>query len=130
MDPRPTPRAPELDHESPQEELDREQRPGNDDPEAELRGRVCGALAEAGSLRNDELVKALGYEGDPEEWKRRLWRLHNEGFVKVRWVGHANPDPVEVRLTPRGRSALEGSAAGARAFESLESATTGGSRSA
>jgi hypothetical protein len=104
----PTPTAPsrELEEESPQERLDREQRPGHGDAESAARADLCRALQEAGALRNEELVKAAGYAGDPEEWKRRLWRLHNEGYVKVRWVGLANPDPVEVRLTDRGRELL------------------------
>ncbi len=113
MDPRPTAPTPELEHESPQERLERERHPRRDDPEAAARLQICRALSETGTLRNEELTKAIGFEGDPAEWKRRLWRLHNEGFLKIRWVGMADPDPVEVRLTERGREILEADAGAA-----------------
>lgn len=106
MDPRPTAPTPELEQESPQERLAREQRPERDDPEAHARDEVVRVLSRSGALRNDELAKAVAFAGDPEEWKRRLWSLHNEGYIKVRWVGLADPDPVEVRLTERGRELL------------------------
>lgn len=102
MDPRPTTPTGELEQESPQERLDRERGPEADNPEVRASTRICEALRQAGALRHEALVKAVAYEGDPEEWKRRLWRLHNEGYVKVRWVGLADPDPVEVRLGQRG----------------------------
>ena len=111
MDPRPTAPTPELERESPQEELARERSPEPPAAVDAVLEEVCRALADAGALRNDELLEAIGFEGPPEEWKARLWRLHNEGYVKVRWVGLADPDPVEVRITRRGRAWLEASRA-------------------
>jgi hypothetical protein len=107
VDPTPTAPTPELEQESLQGELDREQRPEPGDPDAAARTEVCRALPETGALRAGDLAKAVAFEGDAAEWKRRLWRLHNEGYVKVRWVGLADPDPVEARLTERGREWLE-----------------------
>ncbi len=66
--------------------------------------RVVRALATVGSMKDGQLTEAVGFTGDREEWKRLLWRLHNEGYIKVRWVGHADPDPAEARITPRGRA--------------------------
>jgi hypothetical protein len=102
MDPKATAPTQELEQESPQEALDREQRPEKDEPGLRSGLQICRALRDSGALRNEELLELIGYEGDPEDWKRTLWRLHNEGFVKVRWVGLADPDPVEVRLADRG----------------------------
>jgi hypothetical protein len=120
MEPRTTSPTPELEQESPQEQLQREQLPDRDDLEGRGRAEICAALRESGALRNDALVKAIGFEGDPEEWKRRLWRLHNEGYVKVRWVGLADPDPVEVRLGDRGWELLLSSAAASPPDEPVE----------
>ena len=105
MDPTATAPTREPDQPSPQEQLRREVEAGDArQPGLDL----FRALAEPGSLREDELRKAIGFQGNREEWKRLLWRLHNEGYVKVRWVGLADPDPVEVRITARGRAAIEG----------------------
>jgi hypothetical protein len=95
----------EPDQPSPQEELK-----GRQHEEGDTRSdrRLLRALAGAGSLRDEELRKAIDFEGDRAEWKRRLWRLHNEGYVKVRWVGLADPDPVEARITGRGLAAAAG----------------------
>jgi hypothetical protein len=65
---------------------------------------VVRALATVGSMKDGQLTEAVGFTGDREEWKRLLWRLHNEGYIKVRWVGLADPDPAEARITPRGRA--------------------------
>ncbi|MBA2564960.1 MAG: hypothetical protein H0V09_06005 [Gemmatimonadetes bacterium] len=106
MDPRPTTPTPDLEQESPQERLDREQRPDKDDSDAAYPARLLEALAEGDVLRSEELTKRLEFSGGPAEWKSRLWRLHNEGYLKVRWVGMSDPDPVEVRLAERGRAWL------------------------
>lgn len=70
----------------------------------EIALRVVRALATVGSMKDGQLTEAVGFTGDREEWKRLLWRLHNEGYIKVRWVGLADPDPAEARITPRGRA--------------------------
>jgi hypothetical protein len=106
MEPRPTAPTTELEQESNQERLDREQRPAQPQAGEDLAARICRALAQPGAVRNEELEKAAAYAGDRAEWKRRLWRLHNEGLIKVRWVGLADPDPVEARLTAAGRDWL------------------------
>ncbi|MFN2431655.1 MAG: hypothetical protein ABR599_02335 [Gemmatimonadota bacterium] len=106
VDPRPTTPTPELEQESPQEELDREQREESDDPELSARTALLRGLSEPGWLRYDELGERLDIGESDEEWRRRLWRLHNEELVKVRWVGMTDPDPVEVRITDRGREWL------------------------
>ena len=101
MDPTATAPTTESDQPSPQEQLKRVQ----DQGDARSDRTLLRALADAGSLRGDELRKAIDFKGDHEEWKRLLWRHHNEGYVKVRWVGFADPDPVEARLTARGLAA-------------------------
>jgi hypothetical protein len=72
--------------------------------------RVVRALATVGSLKDGQLTEAVGFTGHREEWKRLLWRLHNEGYIRVRWVGLADPDPAEARITPRGRAWIARSA--------------------
>lgn len=118
MDPRPTAPTRQLDEESPQEQLRREAYPSAGDPLEGTPGRILEALVETGTARNEDLTRATAFEEGPEAWKQVLWRLHNEGYVKVRWVGLADPDPVEVRLTDRGRAWLaERAAASARERE-------------
>jgi hypothetical protein len=124
-DPRPTTPTTELEQESPQERLEREKRPGAEELEETGVREILEGLGGAGALRNEELARQIGYAGDAEEWKRRLWRLHNEGHVKVRWVGLVDPDPVEVRLTDRGREWLANQAGSAvPAGERLSAAGT------
>ncbi len=118
MDPTSTAATHKPDQPTPQEQLKLHHPDAGD---ARQRGLdVFRALVGPGSLRDDELRKAIGFQGDREEWKRLLWRFHNEGYVKVRWVGLADPDPVEARITERGRGSLgslgeEAPKAGARA---------------
>jgi hypothetical protein len=83
------------------------------DPKAttEMGADLCRRLPASGSMPAEALAKAVAFPGDEDEWKRLLWRLHNEGYVKVRWVGLADPDPVEVRITERGRAWIAGSSA-------------------
>ena len=95
--------TPELEQETPHEQLKRREE-AQGTPAAARGADICRALLAAGTLRNEELAKAVGFGGSSEEWKQLLWRLHNEGYVKVRWVGLADPDPVEARLTERGRA--------------------------
>ena len=104
MDPTATTPATEPDLPSPQEELARRQ---DDEKGAPAEGRgLLRFLAEHRSPRDEELRKAIDFQGDGEAWKQLLWRLHNEGYVKVRWVGLADPDPVEARITERGLAAI------------------------
>lgn len=105
-DPLPTTPTRELDEESPQEALAREQPPQTVDPESQARATLLRGLARTGSLRFDELAKQLGVGEREDDWKARLWRLHNEDLVKVRWVGMTDPAPVEMRITDRGREWL------------------------
>jgi hypothetical protein len=103
MQPTPTAPTPEPEHEAPREHPRRDEAmggAGSTRPGAEL----CRALLDRGTLRSDELAKAVRFAGSHEEWKRLLWRLHNEGYLKVRWAGLAEPDPLEVKLTDRGRA--------------------------
>ena len=111
-DPLPTTPTRELEHESPQEELEREQREEGDDPETAARRALMEGLLEPRAMRYDELARQLDFDERADEWKARLWRLHNEGLVKVRWVGMTDPEPVEVRLTERGREWLARRSAG------------------
>jgi hypothetical protein len=116
MDPTATAATRAPDHPSLQEPQGRREAEAGDVRHPGL--NLFRALAGPGSLRDDELRKAIGFQGDREEWKRLLWSLHNEGYVKVRWVGLADPDPVEARITARGLAAIAawgGEASGARA---------------
>ena len=105
-DPRPTTPTTEPDLPSQQETLAHEESLASPDPEADVRRQVLQTLGSDPVVRADELLKRLGHDTPPEDWKARLWRLHNEGLVKVRWVGLADPEPVELRITARGRSML------------------------
>ena len=105
-DPLPTSPTRELEHESLQQELHREQRAEEGDPELAVRTTLLSGLADPGWLRYDELAERMEFGDRAGEWKTRLWRLHNEGLVKVRWVGMTDPDPVEVKITARGREWL------------------------
>lgn len=111
MNPKPTTPARELQGETPHEQLKRREQSGADEATAPD-AAICKALLKSGSLRNEDLAKTVGFQGSSEEWKRLLWRLHNEGYLKVRWVGLADPDPVEVRLTNRGRAWIKAEPAG------------------
>ena len=105
-DPRPTAPTTQPDVASRQEALARDEGLTSADPGGDLRRQLLRALGGDPVVRADELLKRLGHESPPEDWKARLWRLHNEGLVKVRWVGLADPEPVEVRITERGRERL------------------------
>jgi hypothetical protein len=105
-DPRPTTPTPHLDEASRQEALAHETGLASGQPREDVRRQLLEALGSDGVLRTDELLKRLARESPPEDWKARLWRLHNEGVVKVRWVGLADPEPVEVRITERGKALL------------------------
>ena len=104
MDPTDTTPMTEPDRPSPPEELAQRQ---DDEQGARSEDRaLLRFLAEHRSPRDEELRKAIDFQGDREAWKQLLWRLHNEGYVKVRWVGLADPDPVEARITERGLAGI------------------------
>lgn len=115
-DPRPTTPTTQPDEPSRQETLARDEGLTSADPGGDVRRRLLRALGSDPVVRADELLKRLGHESPPEDWKTRLWRLHNEGLVKVRWVGLTDPEPVEVRITERGRERLVAEEEGAATY--------------